>query len=57
MAPEITIRPARQDDVPEVVRRWNEALPFDRLDERRFKHTVFDDPNYDPAGTLVAVGA
>lgn len=48
------IRPMGREEVPKVVEGWNEAFPFDKVDEEKFARTVFGDLNYERAGTLIA---
>ena len=53
---ETMIRPMKKEDIPEVLRGWNEALPLDAAGAEKFERIVLGDPNYDAGGTLVAVG-
>ncbi len=46
----------KKEDIPEVLRGWNEALPLDAAGAEKFERIVLGDPNYDAGGTLVAVG-
>jgi len=52
--PSPTIRPMTREDLPQVVAGWNAAFGFDPVDEAKFGQVVFDDPNYDPQGVVVA---
>ncbi len=42
-------------DVSEVVQGWNRTLPYDTIDDVRFRDVILEDPNHEPEGTLVAV--
>ncbi len=51
---DIRIRPLRRSDIAKVVSGWNTCLRYDRITQIRFESTVFDDPNYEKEGNLVA---
>ena len=51
----IVIRSITPMDIAAIVRQWNEALCYDPLDERQFRRIIFEDPNYEPEGTLIAL--
>ena len=51
-----SIRPMNRQEVSEVLEGWNEAFPFDKVDEEKFARVVFGDLNYERAGSLVAEG-
>jgi GNAT superfamily N-acetyltransferase len=50
-----SVRPAERKDLDCLLEFWNRVYVHDTRDLERFDRTVFDDPNYDPAGTVVAV--
>jgi len=37
-----------------VIEGWNDCLPYDKITEDRFESTVFDDPNFEAEGNIVA---
>jgi len=43
-------------DLSPVAAAWNAALVHDQVTEEQFRRVVFDDPNYEPEGCLVAKG-
>lgn len=45
----------RRSDIAKVVLGWNSCLLYDRISEEKFENTVFDDPNYEKVGNVVAV--
>lgn len=49
-----TVRPYRPDDEAAVVRTWNAALASDPITFTTWRTKVLLDPNFDPAGCLVA---
>jgi len=49
------VRLLRRSDVAEVVAGWNRCLRYDRISAEKFERTIFEDPNYEGAGNLVAV--
>jgi mycothiol synthase len=49
------IRPMTEEDLPRVLALWNSALHYDQMTERRFRHLILEDPNYEPEGVLVAL--
>jgi len=53
MDTDCTIRPATRDDVPDIVRLWNECLMYDR-DDLEGVCAFFDSEHYHPEGVLVA---
>ena len=55
MALQTKIKPMRKEDVSEVVKGWNENFVFDRVGEEKFEDTIFNDLNYEPNSTLVAI--
>jgi GNAT superfamily N-acetyltransferase len=50
----VTIRPYRWSDEAALVEAWCAALPLDLVDAATFRRKVLLDPNFDPAGLLVA---
>ena len=50
----IEVRKLRRTDTAEVVSVWNRCVPYDRVTIEMFQRTIFEDPNYEPAGNLVA---
>ncbi len=44
----------KRADTPELVSVWNNCLPYDRVTVKTLQGTIFEDPNYEPAGNLVA---
>lgn len=53
--PELHVRPFGPDDLEPVVALWNRCLPKDQITTDRFWHLFLLDPNFDAAGSLVAV--
>lgn len=51
---DIKVRLLRRSDIAQVVSGWNTCLPYDRITEKRFESTIFDDPNYEKEGNFVA---
>ncbi len=51
----VKLLPLTRSDVPHVVRGWNASLPYAPIAEQTFVKTVFDDPNYEREGHLVAL--
>jgi mycothiol synthase len=49
------IRPLTGEDLPRVIALWNSALHYDQMTERRFRHVILEDANYEPEGVLVAL--
>lgn len=45
-----------ENDLPEVVEAWNATLAYDQVTEEQLHQVIFDDPNYEPEGVLVARG-
>jgi GNAT superfamily N-acetyltransferase len=45
-----------EDDLHDVIRAWNAALPHDQVSEERFRQVMLEDPNYEPESILVARG-
>lgn len=50
----ITLTPYRGADEAPLLAAWNAALPLDPIDARTFHRKVLLDPNFDPAGLIVA---
>lgn len=50
----IVIRPFQPGDLAPVVAQWNQCLDRDPITEERFWRLLLLDPNFDPAGALVA---
>lgn len=48
------MRLLRRSDIAQVVSGWNTCLPYDRITEKRFRSTIFEDSNYEKEGNLVA---
>lgn len=53
-SPSILIRPFVADDLSPVAALWNRCLTRDPIGEERFWRLFLLDPNFDPAGALVA---
>jgi GNAT superfamily N-acetyltransferase len=51
----VDLRPIRTPDVPEVVKGWNPCLPYDKIDEDKFKGIVLDDPNHEDGASIIAI--
>jgi mycothiol synthase len=51
----LQVRSFRAGDAPAVVELWNACLPRDPLTADVFREKVLLDPNFDPAGCLLAV--
>jgi GNAT superfamily N-acetyltransferase len=51
----IKVRPLKRSDTAEVVTGWNTSLPYDVITDERFDKTIFEDPNYEEAGNLIAL--
>ena len=51
---EVEARLLRRSDVSQIVTGWNLCLPYDRISRERFESIIFDDPNYEREGNLVA---
>jgi hypothetical protein len=50
----VCVRPYRADDEAAVLDVWNAALVSDPISPAMFRRKVLLDPNFDPAGCLVA---
>ncbi|MCS7254377.1 MAG: GNAT family N-acetyltransferase [Armatimonadota bacterium] len=50
----IKVRGYRCEDEMRLISLWNEAMPYDSIDERTFRRKVLLDPNFDPSWLLVA---
>jgi mycothiol synthase len=48
------IRPYQLADEPELIALWNRCLTRDRVTAEAFRERTLLDPNFDPAGSLVA---
>ncbi|MFQ6039318.1 MAG: GNAT family N-acetyltransferase [Candidatus Poribacteria bacterium] len=48
------IRTFTSKDIPQAVKGWNNCFIYDQVTEQRFRHVVFDDPNYEADGNLAA---
>jgi len=48
------INPLKRSDTVQVVSSWNTYLPYDRITKEKFEDTIFEDPNYEKQGNLVA---
>lgn len=47
-------RRLRRSDIAQVVGGWNACLPHDEITEEKFESIVFDDPNFEGEGNIVA---
>jgi mycothiol synthase len=47
-------RPLVRSDIAHVIEGWNDCLPYDMITEDRFESTIFDDPNFEGEGNIVA---
>jgi ribosomal protein S18 acetylase RimI-like enzyme len=50
----IQIRPLKRSDTVQVVCGWCTCFPYDKTTVARFEDTIFEDPNYERQGNLVA---
>lgn len=50
----LELRALERLDIPAVVEAWNRSLVYDKVTQERFEWVVLDDPNYEPAGNIVA---
>ena len=50
----IQIRPLKRSDTVQVVSGWCTCFPYDKTTVARFEDTIFEDPNYERQGNLVA---
>jgi len=50
----VRVRLLRRSDIGQVVSCWNFCLPYDRITVEQFEDTIFDDPNFEKEGNLVA---
>ena len=48
------VAPMSEDDLQDVIRGWNAALPHDQLTEQEFRRIILQDPNQEPQGLLLA---
>lgn len=55
MSSTYTIRSFQPDDLAPVVALWNHCLPKDPMSVERFWRLFLLDPNFDPAGFLIAI--
>jgi GNAT superfamily N-acetyltransferase len=51
---DIKVRMLKRSDAAEMVSGLNNCLPYDRVTVETFQSTIFEDPNYEPAGNLAA---
>jgi ribosomal protein S18 acetylase RimI-like enzyme len=50
----IQIRSLKRSDIVQVVSCWCTCLPYDKITVAKFEDTIFEDPNYEREGNLVA---
>jgi ribosomal protein S18 acetylase RimI-like enzyme len=50
----IQTRPLKRSDTIQVVSGWCTCLPYDKITVAKFEDTIFEDPNYERQGNLVA---
>ena len=51
---EIVYRHYQPGDEIKIVQLWNQCLPFDPITDKRFRHLVLLDANFDPKGLCLA---